>query len=361
MIADRLNAEGVPSPVDTNPTRNVRGKWAKSTIRAILQNPAYTGRLVWDRTDHSVKRERGGGGARRRDCSEWVVSDISHPAIIEQPLFDAAQARFGMTTKRSTRKGSRSRRYLLAGFVKCVTGHEPRAMFGATTRGYIYMRCNYGIEYGQGEANGIPGHGAWCSVREDALLPLVLDFFQERVFGATRLDRLAKQLDAAGSLRDPDQLQRTRLQDEINQARAAIAAQVRGLEAGVDPAAVRARIEELKAGLAECESALAALPQGSPDEGTRLARNLAEIPDLGHALRAAEPSLQRRVFEAFRLRILYDRTRGEATVSATVDEDVARALGGSTQLSSAFCNYGHGGGRIRTCEGRANRFTADPF
>jgi site-specific DNA recombinase len=144
-IADRLNAEGVPSPVHTNPTRNVRRKWAKSTIRAILQNPVYTGRLVWDRTDHSVKRERGGGGARSRDRSDWVVSDISHPAIVDQPLYDAAQARFVATTQRSARKGAR--RYLLAGFVKCASGHESRAMFGATTRGYIYMRCNYGIEY----------------------------------------------------------------------------------------------------------------------------------------------------------------------------------------------------------------------
>ncbi len=348
-IADRLNAEGVPSPLHTNPTRNVRRKWAKSTIRAILQNPVYTGRLVWDRTDHSVKRERG-GGARSRDRSDWVISDVLHPAIVDRALYEAAQARFVATTQRSGRKGAASR-YLLGGFVKCVSGHEARAMFGATTRGYIYMRCNYGIEYGRAEASAIPGHGAWCSVREDALLPLVLDFFQERVFGATRLDRLAKQLDAAGSPRDPDEAQRARLQHEVSQANNAIAAQVRGLEAGVDPAAVRARIEELKAGLAEHEAVLASLPLATSDDYTGLARNLAEIPDLGDALREAEPSLQRRVFEAFRLRVQYDRIRGEASLSVTVDEDLAGALGGSAKLSPAICNYGHGGGRIRTCEG----------
>jgi site-specific DNA recombinase len=357
-IADRLNAEAVPSPVHTNPTRNVRRKWAKSTIRAMLENPVYTGRLVWDRTDHSVKRECGGGGARSRDRSDWVVSDISHPAIVDEPLYNAAQARFAARTQRSARKGTR--RYLLAGFVKCASGHESRAMFGATTRGYIYMRCNYGIEYGQAEASAIPGHGAWCSVREDALLPLVLDFFQERVFGAARLDRLAKQLDA-GSPKGQDEAQRARLQLEVSRANDAIATQVRGLEAGVDPTAVRDRIEELKAELVEHEATLAALPQARSDDYSGLARNLAGISDLGDALREAEPSLQRRVFEAFRLRVLYDRIRGEASLSVTVDEDLAGALGGSARLSSAICSYGHGGGRIRTCEGRAKAFTAPPL
>lgn len=360
-IADRLNAECVPSPVHTNPTRNVRRRWAKSTIRAILENPVYTGRLVWDRTDHSVKRERGGGGARSRDRSDWVVSDIAHPAIVEQSLYDAAQARFAApkTQRLPARKSTRP--YLLAGFVKCATGHGPRAMFGATTRGYTYMRCSYRNEYGGVEASAIPGHGAWCSVREDTLLPLVLDFFQERVFGATRLDRLAKQLGAAGSSKDPAEAERARLQRTISQATDAIAAQVRGLEAGVDPAAVRTRIEELKAGITEHEAALAKLPRAGSDDYTLLAQSLANIPDLGAALREAEPSLQRTVFEAFRLRVQYDRIGEEASLCVTVDEELADALGASASLSSAICNSGHGGGRIRTSEGRANRFTADPF
>jgi hypothetical protein len=73
-----------PSPcrLHTNTTRNLRRQWAKSTIRGILQSPVYTGRLVWDRRDHRVKRERGEGGARRRDAEDWIFSDVEHPAIV---------------------------------------------------------------------------------------------------------------------------------------------------------------------------------------------------------------------------------------------------------------------------------------
>jgi hypothetical protein len=41
-------------------------------------------------------------------------------------------------------------------------------------------------------AAGIEGHGQWCSVREDTLLPPILDSSSS----ATRMDGLAKQIDA---------------------------------------------------------------------------------------------------------------------------------------------------------------------
>lgn len=357
-IADRLNAEGVPSPVHTNTTRNVRRKWAKSTIRAILQNPVYTGRLVWDRTDHSLKRERGEGGARRRDPEDWVLSEVEHPAIIAQPLFDAAQARFTAKSRRPPRKGQRT--YLLSGFAKCASGHEPLAMFGTNTLGYIYMRCDYGRQYGRQEAAAIPGHGQWCSVREDTLLPLVLDFFEQRVFGASRMDLLAKQLDTQPSP-NPDRETRTRLTRQIADTDAAIAAQVRGLEAGVDPQAVQARIEELKASRETHQAALSALAPEVRTDHAKLAENLAALPNLSDALRDAEPDTQRSVFNAFALRVEYDRVHSNVRISATVDEAVATALGGVTELPPVFCTGGHGGGRIRTSEGRANAFTARPL
>ena len=47
MIAERLNADGIPSPSAHGPARNRRrvsanGAWAKSAIRAIVRNPRYT-------------------------------------------------------------------------------------------------------------------------------------------------------------------------------------------------------------------------------------------------------------------------------------------------------------------------------
>jgi hypothetical protein len=38
-----------------------------------------------------------------------------------------------------------------------------------------------GSAYGRAAAAGIEGHGQWCSVREDTLMPLILDFFEQRM------------------------------------------------------------------------------------------------------------------------------------------------------------------------------------
>ncbi len=74
-IADHLNQPGgPPSPRHVDPSRNLRGHWAASTIRAMLQNPVYTGRTVWNRLDfteakHDRRRRppqrQGGVGDRR--------------------------------------------------------------------------------------------------------------------------------------------------------------------------------------------------------------------------------------------------------------------------------------------------------
>ncbi len=51
-IANELNQPGgPPSPAHVDSARNVRGAWAASTIRAMLKNPVYTGRTVWNRLD----------------------------------------------------------------------------------------------------------------------------------------------------------------------------------------------------------------------------------------------------------------------------------------------------------------------
>ena len=50
------------------------------------------------------------------------------------------------------------------------------------------------------------------------------------------------------------------------------------------------------------------------------------MPDLSRALREAPPALKRQVFEAFCLRIAYDKVGRRIEVSATISEAVAEAL-----------------------------------
>lgn len=50
------------------------------------------------------------------------------------------------------------------------------------------------------------------------------------------------------------------------------------------------------------------------------------MPDLTERLREASPEVQRQVFEAFELQILYDKAERKIEISATVSEAVGDAL-----------------------------------
>jgi len=60
----RLNERGVPCPSGADPSRNRHRSgeaWMVTTVAAILANPRYTGRQVWNRqpTHHSRVEPQG--------------------------------------------------------------------------------------------------------------------------------------------------------------------------------------------------------------------------------------------------------------------------------------------------------------
>jgi hypothetical protein len=61
-------------------------------------------------------------------------------------------------------------------------------------------------------------------------------------------------------------------------------------------------------------------------EVDELTEQLARLPDLTESLRQATPEVQRQVFEAFELEILYDKAGRTIEISATVSEAVADAF-----------------------------------
>jgi site-specific DNA recombinase len=346
QIAEDLNRRGIPSPGHTDTRRNIRRVWSKSTVRAILSNPTYCGFAVWDKLSYSD------GVPRPRPESEWVRSEVPHPALISQATFAAAQARWA--GKRRARNGlprkARPTPFVLSGHVKCASGHQPLAMFGSTVKGrYHYMRCDYGRQHGREAAEAIPGHGQWCSVREDLLMGFVLDFFERRVFGEARMDLLVKQLDQQ-ERRDRKSASDTeaRLRRQIADLDLAIERQVIAIEQDVDPVLVGRRIAKLKDEKATAEAALREQEPNAQDGREELADALERLPDLSEQLRSATPEVQRQVFDAFSLRVEYDRTQEVVRVSATVTEQVARALA-SGQLDPASCTGGYGPCRNRTC------------
>ncbi|HEY2335479.1 MAG TPA: recombinase family protein [Solirubrobacterales bacterium] len=92
-IANELNRPGGPPPpshVDSK--RNTSGKWAKTTIKSMLENPTYTGRLYWNRLD-SRAHKQGVGPVVRRSPEEWVEADERHEALSPTSSLSARKPR----------------------------------------------------------------------------------------------------------------------------------------------------------------------------------------------------------------------------------------------------------------------------
>jgi site-specific DNA recombinase len=189
-IANHLNRPGGPPPPShVDKRRNASGKWAKTTIKAMLENPVYTGHLYWNRLD-SRAHKQGVGPVTRRSRDEWIEAAEQHEPLITEEQFERVQAEM---KRRSTGHGNRRRRpqqrfYLLRGIVHCATGHNPLRMQGRGRKGEpTYYTCGYRATYGDRAAEAV-GHGKWQYVREDKLTHLIDSFFATRIFGSKALD-----------------------------------------------------------------------------------------------------------------------------------------------------------------------------
>lgn len=87
---------------------------------------------------------------------------------------------------------------------------------------------------------------------------------------------------------------------------------------------VRARIDELKV---EKATAQASLPKlGLAPAHTDPAAVLDQVPDLSKRLRNADDATKRALFDAFDLRVVYDKASHRLSISATLTKTVATML-----------------------------------
>ena len=171
--------------------------------------------------------------------------------------------------------------------VRCCAGHQPLSMFGKARRGHHYYSCGYAQSYGGTAAVEAHGGQKGINVREDWLERLVLRFFEQRIFGPMRLDKLATQLKAHDrEQRQNGKLAGTRMRQQIGELDRKIKAQVVALERGIEPELVSERIAELrgeKEALEDALSSIGAEQQETEDE--ELSEHLERLPDLSKVLR----------------------------------------------------------------------------
>jgi site-specific DNA recombinase len=123
-IAKQLNAEHVISP---QPQKGrISRSWCPSSIRTILRNERFHGRVVWGKTV-KVRSKSGKRIYKRTTADKWVVREIPEQRIVSEELWGSVQARieivkqvYGEIGRKGGMQGrSVSSPYLFSGLLKC--------------------------------------------------------------------------------------------------------------------------------------------------------------------------------------------------------------------------------------------------
>lgn len=159
IIAHRLDAFGIPSPSGSG--------WKGCTVRYMLKNPVYTGKVRFGRNKTRKMVVDGIPVSKRYiDPAGAIMVDGLHEPIISAELWDAVQARFSSGTPR--KKVSTELVNQFAGIARC--GYCGRVLRRENDgRGYIFLRCsdrqckNHNVDIGVFEKRVIDGMSEWLS------------------------------------------------------------------------------------------------------------------------------------------------------------------------------------------------------
>ena len=145
------------------PTRRGGSRWERTTVWAMLQNPAHMGKAAFGKTEATERRKvlraiRGKPDSPRHAKSthrdkppeEWISIDV--PSIVSRDVFEAAKQQL-TRNKQLSQRNARGARYLLQGLTVCA--HCSYAFYGKTVsksaaKGgdlYAYYRCVGGDAY----------------------------------------------------------------------------------------------------------------------------------------------------------------------------------------------------------------------
>ena len=169
-VANQINAMGA------RPHRS--SAFSRNSVAAILRNPTYIGKVVWDQRTHLKKSGKGSQKhvTIRNPREKWTVTDGLHPPIVEQALYDKVQdimaGRYRPAYQDGTTKSP------LAGLVFCANcgGHMQRMTF----RGTAYLVC--------------PRKGCCAAAKFDLVEARLLGFLKD-ILGDIAVERPAQSLD----------------------------------------------------------------------------------------------------------------------------------------------------------------------
>lgn len=322
-IAQVLTTEGIPSPSAADPARNRHrdGRaWSKSAVKAIINNPKYTGRQVWNRQrrdevllDVEDVAQGHESVMRWNDPSSWIwSSEQTHEALVSSERFAAAQAQAAASAHRpTTRKSASDRRcYALSGLVRCsLCG---RRMQGTWNNQRTHYRCRYPAEYAI--AKGF-NHPLSAYVREDAILPR-LDEWLAGLFDPAHLDATCEALAMAGVADEATDAREAGARRKLADCDAKLAKYRSALEAGADPVVVSAWMKEVQGERLRAEQLLGQSVPGAKLSKSEIKKLVLALHDIAAVLATADPKDRAEVYAELGVSVTYDPVRHLVAVEA---------------------------------------------
>jgi site-specific DNA recombinase len=306
-VAAQLNERDVKPP-------RKKGVWRMSSIRAVLSRRKYTGTFVYGaRNGGKYFCWRDGEIVPRRKSdkvvdSEPIIIENKFEAIIDQEVFDRAQAKLVSRKPRTSRK--KARQYLLSGLVKC--GDCGGAMGGIYRASGSVYRCRLYHQTGN--------TACYCnSMKESPLVSVIVRKIQERYLSKGNLDRLRNALEKEQQRTKSKPRDLSRLQKEIDRLSSKIdKAEDTVLDA---PISLRPGLYRKLEGLSEERKRLAAdlesLSRHSvseKDDQAEIDRAIGALSNLGDALEAAKPEDTKELLGSIvtKIELFYDHEETEA-------------------------------------------------
>lgn len=99
------------------PNKHGNAIWDKTTIRNMIRNPVYIGKITWNKRIYHY-RENGRRTSSFSEPSRWKVFEGRHEAIIEEKIFEKAQYTAGKNTMPRLQK-TKVLRNPLANMIRC--------------------------------------------------------------------------------------------------------------------------------------------------------------------------------------------------------------------------------------------------
>ena len=103
------------------------------SIRYILENPFYTGKIRWNRQHHESHTIK--------DKSEWIISEGSHEPIISEEQFNAAQERMEKISRKTGSRPASTKKHWLSGIVKCSNCGSSLFVGAKDKHGNVMFQC----------------------------------------------------------------------------------------------------------------------------------------------------------------------------------------------------------------------------